>query len=245
MGAGASASEVVGEYEEQSVEDAQKAYDDKKEEFGALPADEQGRIRNALASKYVKEAFKGMVQWFSDYLEKLPLEGETPTPDPSVPAETQGKYEKCFTSAFKLFDKDDGGTLSGDEAKGAFDVLACNASEMQVLLMKKMTALTMKKILEELKKSKEGAAWSDEDVAVFKESLDKSVAEEEERVAKELQSYKDNKEARDAAAFSVCDTSGDGTLCLKEYLAVCGPEGELHERFVEAMFPQAPEPPEE
>merc|ERR1712032_442403 len=65
------------------------------------------------------------------------------------------------------------------------------------------------------------------------------VKEEVEKKTKEMEGarekYKEAKADRDAAAFKICDTSGDGTLRLTEFLECVVPDGAKANEFLKAL----------
>merc|ERR1711937_626393 len=56
------------------------------------------------------------------------------------------------------------------------------------------------------------------------------------------QGYLENKEERNAAAFKITDTNGDGTLSLSEAIAVLTPGEEKNKQFMQALgyIPEKP-----
>ena len=54
--------------------------------------------------------------------------------------------------------------------------------------------------------------------------------------------YRANKAERDAAAFAICDTNGDGTLELAEIVAILTPEDPKNEAFQKALGFEAKPP---
>lgn len=231
---------MAADYKETSVEDAQKAYDEKSEEINALPVEEQGVIKVGLASKYVAAGFSIIADEAAAVIKSAMEASEENVMVDFPSAEATEKFKKCLTSAFKLFDKDDSGSLSGDEAKSVLQALANSAVEMQRVVLKKSMAVVVKQYLDAAK----GEGESEETVKKLKEAMDQAAAEEDDKLALALKLYNENKDARDEAAFKVCDTSGNGSLSLDEFVSACTPETELNGKLVDAMFP-GPAGPEE
>lgn len=71
--------------------------------------------------------------------------------------------------------------------------------------------------------------------AAMKEGVDQALKEINTKVAEMSAGYKQNKAERDAAAFALTDTNGDGTLNLDEAIAVLTPGDPKNTAFIAAL----------
>merc|ERR1711879_518309 len=69
----------------------------------------------------------------------------------------------------------------------------------------------------------------------MQDKVKKAVDDVRAEVAKMGENYKTDKANRDAAAFKVVDTSGDGTLQVEEVVAALTPDTPRNEEFMKAL----------
>eukprot|EP00747_Dinoflagellata_sp_TGD_P164624 gnl/TRDRNA2_/TRDRNA2_184812_c0_seq1.p1 gnl/TRDRNA2_/TRDRNA2_184812_c0~~gnl/TRDRNA2_/TRDRNA2_184812_c0_seq1.p1 ORF type:complete len:291 (+),score=69.95 gnl/TRDRNA2_/TRDRNA2_184812_c0_seq1:53-925(+) len=136
-------------------------------------------------------------------------------------------------ASFDRHDKDNGGTLSKEEAAKFFS----NVVAEQGAFAEMAAAVTVKSSMSMVMQYLAGmspeakAAKQKEMNENFKEKVDAIT----DKVAKMVINYKLNKAANDAKAFKVMDQSGDGTLDFRDFLDALEPGGSKNVAFLEAL----------
>lgn len=154
-----------------------------------------------------------------------------------------------LVKSFKKHDKDDSGTMCKEEAAVFFK----NMSGETALFAQAMAALTMAATMQTciamMAEMMQSAAPGEGEVKEMTDDMKKTISQQLEELKTQMdalkQAYVDDAEARNAEAFKVLDTSGDGTIQLEEFLEVFDPDTERFTKFTGAlgMVPPTPEPP--
>merc|ERR1719414_2881669 len=79
------------------------------------------------------------------------------------------------------------------------------------------------------------AALKEAILTKFKEGMNEQMEENKKQVAEQLEDYKANKEERDAKAFALVDTTGEGTLSKTEFMEAFTFGTEKNEKVMEAL----------
>jgi hypothetical protein len=147
-------------------------------------------------------------------------------------SEARGLMEKSFDH----HDKKGDGRLDPEEAKVFFN----NIMELTAGFVVHMMQLSMKTTMDAMTKQ-----FGDEEgmpeamKAMMKEEMKKEMKkqldESKGKIAENLESYKANKEERDAEAFKILDTAGDGTLSKEEFLEGFFPGTEKNQEVMMAL----------
>lgn len=228
MGTGASTTAT------EKLKDA--AQEDVKVALAGLPAEDQAKLQTALRAvsggssagqaecesdaPFLKQAFKLLSDSFKDMIEKgATFEGGDIEEMEKAMQDTHAKAKELMAKSFDHHDKAGSGSLDKDEAAVFFK----NLLQEQGGLMESLTEIEMKSAadqwIKDLKKSKELPDDEKAEMIIgLKKGLEETVAEVKKNVAEASEDYKANKAERDAAAFKVVDTAGDGTLSKAEFL---------------------------
>jgi len=244
MGAGASATTA-----EQLKEAPQ---DDVKAVLAALPSEDQAKVREALAAlappttktnvaegdaPFLKQAFQLIADEFKQMIE-YGMSGEDVDPD-KMDKDMEAALVKQKELMGKSFDNHDtggNGLLEKDEATVFFKNLLAE----QGGLMENMFAIGLKsstdKVIEETRKSTDFPEEQKADlIAEMRKRMEDMVADAKKNITAALEDYKANKDERDAAAFKVVDTSGNGTLERAEFLEAFSFGSDKNSQVFEAL----------
>lgn len=162
--------------------------------------------------------------------------------DPKKQEEAQKKGEAfneelkvLIQKSFELHDSKKDNVLDKEEAALFFEHFVSEFSLM-CKAVARLAGLTMIKMQIQMMAS---GLENDEEAKGFTEHMKEQIkgAEKQidEKVGGMMEDYKNNRAERDAAAFAVTDTNGDGTLCLDEAIAVLTPGNPLNDRFIAAL----------
>lgn len=176
---------------------------------GAAPFLTQAFLTQAFLTQTMTQAFL------------MAISGEDVDPD-DLQKEINEAMEKCREFLGKSFDHHDkkgNGVLDKEEASAFFEhLLEANGAMFQNIVEVEMR-IPIEAMIKDFKASKD---LSDEEkakaIAGMKEGLQETINEQKAATAKQVEEYKANKAERDAAAFKVVDTSGDGTMQREEFL---------------------------
>eukprot|EP00930_Biecheleria_cincta_P093085 TRINITY_DN8323_c0_g1_i6.p1 TRINITY_DN8323_c0_g1~~TRINITY_DN8323_c0_g1_i6.p1 ORF type:complete len:263 (+),score=88.49 TRINITY_DN8323_c0_g1_i6:86-790(+) len=137
--------------------------------------------------------------------------------------EEEGK--PCLTKSFEHHDKDKSGVLENAEAKVFFLNLIQETETFTLALAQSMAQKGLTLSIE-MMKAMMGAADAKKMEKEAKAEIKKVLDAQKKDYDKRIKDYKDNKEARDADAFKVMDTSADGKIQLSEFLETFNPESD-------------------
>lgn len=214
MGAGAS-STWEADHQDVSAEDAQAKFDAiSEEERNELTTDQLHAMKGALGSKFLQAAFQVMVDAHMRQIEAAADHPEEEFPD-EPPPEVVEEAKAHVKKAFKNFDKDDSGTICGDEAKCFFSALTMNMATCIKSVVSKAICTMVRGMVKEI-----GADAPPETVEAMKDEMKKIPDQVSAAVDRGIKEYEADKEARDEEAFKVCDSSGDGSIKLDEFLEI-------------------------
>lgn len=147
----------------------------------------------------------------------------------------RGLLEKSFAH----HDKTGDGVLDKVEAANFFK----NLMELSGGFIQHVMEFTMKASLDAMvAKFKEDLEMDDATKAKFVDAMKKEISEgvmqNRAKIAGQLEEYKLNKEERDAEAFKLIDTAGDGTLNKEEFLEAFFPGSDKNQEVMVALgFP--------
>lgn len=147
--------------------------------------------------------------------------------------------------SFKHHDTKGNNVLDKDEAAVFFSHIVAEESAfiesvaaMAIRASIKMVMAMMGDMLKELPEDKKKEVTDQ-----LQSQIADATAKIHEQVEAMSTDYKANKAERDAAAFAICDTNGDGTLELAEIVAILTPEDPKNDAFQKALGfePKMPE----
>lgn len=149
--------------------------------------------------------------------------------------------EKLLNSCFDHHDVSGDGILSKEESANLFGYIVAENSDYLSTMAK---AETRRMLAEDLGMSKKMFDKYDiEDEEVVRKKLEEGKKAEAKRnmadidagMKKAIESYKAEKLVRDKAAFAVLDTSSDGRIQKKEFLAAFDSTSDVYEAFLTAL----------
>lgn len=187
---------------------------------------------------FLHQAFKLITEAFKDAMIKG-MSGEANV----NPEELEQEMERTLTKAKELMgksfdhhDKSANGVLDKVEAAAFFKHLL----EEQGGLMEHIIEVGVRKstelMIKEMKKCTDVPEGENADmIKAMKASVNETLAESKKMIEDSLGGYKANKEERDAAAFKLVDTAGNGTLSKDEFLDAMTFGSEKNAKVFEAL----------
>lgn len=215
MGAGASA-DIEGKIKAASDEELATA-------LASLSDADKAKLMGALGleeAPYLSQAFKVLADGMRKMME-VGFSDEEPNPE-QIQKDMEammGSARELMAKSFDHHDKSGDGVLGKEEAAAFFKHLLDENGD----LMMNMQEFAVKQSMEAMAKAFAEQGDMPEDVkadmiAEIKKSCKEQLDGSKQEIAAAMVEYKANKEERDAAAFAVVDTAGDGTLNKEEFL---------------------------
>lgn len=155
------------------------------------------------------------------------------------------KLKPLIEKSFDHHDSKKNGVLDAEEAAVFFSHVVAEQEAFLETFMSFIVLASLQPMMLMLQASLEGMDAEQRKKASLDmgEQVKKAVDGVRAEVAKMAEEYKANKSERDAAAFKVVDTSGDGTLQIGEVVAAFTPDTPLNEAFMKALGFEKNEPP--
>lgn len=148
---------------------------------------------------------------------------------------------RLLKESFDHHDISGDGVLSEEESKRVFEHIVEEKSERDATMAKSEQRRIMAAELglqrgffkkEDIKNEEEVQKGAEN---IIKEDFKAKVGEIEERMKRNLADYRANKAERDKVAFEVMDTSNDGRIVKKEFLAAFEAGSELNKKLMAAL----------
>lgn len=141
--------------------------------------------------------------------------------------------------SFKHHDSNNDGVLDAEEAAVFFAHVVAEEGTFMEMTVSATTLASMKQMMQ--------MAASMGQLQEMKAEIQPKLTQAFEDLHAEVEgmkaAYQTNKAERDAAAFKICDTNGDGTLQLEELVAALVPGEPKNEEFTAALGFQSAKPP--
>eukprot|EP00746_Dinoflagellata_sp_MGD_P163225 gnl/MRDRNA2_/MRDRNA2_91153_c0_seq1.p1 gnl/MRDRNA2_/MRDRNA2_91153_c0~~gnl/MRDRNA2_/MRDRNA2_91153_c0_seq1.p1 ORF type:complete len:307 (+),score=90.99 gnl/MRDRNA2_/MRDRNA2_91153_c0_seq1:104-1024(+) len=239
----------------------QKSDEQKKEENEKLKKEV---IADALGDIVVKidEEYKGPAPYLHEYhmkciakFDELMAKGVeymiAVGTDPEVQAAHKKEEEahhavlkELIEKSFKLHDKNSDDVLDPEEAAVFFEHF-CAESALMIEATSKLAIRRKYQFAIESSVDTYGAEKCEDKEGLkahMKAGAEAALERAKTTIKTIEQGYLENKEERNAAAFKITDTNGDGTLSLAEAIAVLTPGGEKNKQFMQALgyIPEQP-----
>jgi len=202
---------------------ASGAAEEEKAAPAEAPAEAAGAEEEpvATAAPYLSEAFKLVADGFKRTLESAMTDEYADAQNMETEMiECMAKCHELLGKSFDHHDKAGNGVLDKEEAAVFFKHLLGANGAMMETIVETGVRIPLEKIIKDIKASTE---MGDEEkaaaIAETKTQLQEMVDAQKAATASQMADYKDNKAERDAKAFKVVDTSGDGTLQRGEFMA--------------------------
>lgn len=145
------------------------------------------------------------------------------------------KARPLLEKSFDHHDKDKNGVLDKDEAALFFT----HMMDRGELFLEKITKTMETSVITSLKSMFQQMGLPteavDQQIAPIEQKFKEAVDLAKPMIKEMIENYKANKVERDAAAFKVADTDGNGTLIKEEFFAAMLPKAENNEAFLKAL----------
>jgi len=217
-----------------------------------------GLLEGSDSAPFLREYFQKQYQFTNDLYPATMEAAMELAFDPEKQAALKQKGKEYFNTelkpllekSFAKHDKDDSKTLCKEEAAILFKNISADQALFSKAIVASVTEVGIMQgvaMMTEMCGGMMDADSTKEATDQMKEAAAKQLAELDTAMDSLQKSYLENADARNAEAFKVLDTSGDGTLQLDELIAAYQPESEKGVAFIKALGLQLPEatPPTE